>query len=43
MQIEATIPDNFVYALGTDDQIYGELASAGRRRTPGVTGWHLVG
>jgi len=41
-QIEATIPENFVYALGTDNQIYGNVLTWGAT-TPGVNGWRLAG
>jgi hypothetical protein len=41
-QIEATIPENFTYALGTDNQIYENVVTWGAA-TPGLNGWHLVG
>jgi hypothetical protein len=40
-QIEATIPENFVYELGSDDQIYENVVTWGAA-TPGLTGWHLA-
>jgi hypothetical protein len=40
-QIEATIPENYVYELGSDDQIYENVVTWGAA-TPGLTGWHLA-
>ena len=38
----ATIPTTFVYAQGTDHQIYQDAADWAVP-TPGLTGWHLAG
>jgi hypothetical protein len=40
-QIEATIPDTYTYALGTDNQIY-ENEGTWAAPTPGLSGWHLA-
>ncbi|HEY2238065.1 MAG TPA: hypothetical protein VGI21_04705 [Streptosporangiaceae bacterium] len=42
LRVQATIPENDVYALGTDNQIYENIVDWGAA-TPGVSGWHLAG
>ena len=42
MQVVATIPTTYTYALGTDNRIY-EATAAWAAPTPGLSGWRLAG